>query len=51
MEHIWWYEIHCPDCGVLKRDRGSKRCPDCGNEQAICLPPERFSQQEEEDEV
>jgi ribosomal protein S27E len=36
----WWYEIHCPDCGVLKRDSPAKKCPECGNPQAICLEPE-----------
>ncbi len=40
MNDIWWYEIHCPDCGTLMRKKSYKACPDCGNPQAICLPPE-----------
>jgi len=42
MNEVWWYEIHCPECGELKRKsrpKQSRICPDCGNPQAICLAP------------
>ena len=48
MNDIWWYEIHCPDCGTLMRKKSYKACPDCGNPQAICLPPESFGKVKKE---
>jgi predicted nucleic acid-binding Zn-ribbon protein len=38
------FEIHCPDCGTLYRQKTeakpSRGCPDCGNPQAIFIPDE-----------
>lgn len=39
------YEIHCPNCGTLRRSKTRREgadpkrgCPDCGSRQAIFLP-------------
>jgi rRNA maturation endonuclease Nob1 len=51
MQEAWWYEIYCPTCGVLKRAQSVKNCPECGNEQVICLSPEPPKGEVQEDDL